>query len=50
MTYTEQDMRRVMNEAYRAGVEEGIKRARKANNVKPPRPQRLHRTTTPTTV
>ena len=28
MTYTEADMRRAMNEAYRAGVEEGIRRAR----------------------
>ena len=28
MTYTEQDMRRAMNEEYRHGVEEGIKRSR----------------------
>ena len=28
MTYTEQDVRKFINEAYRAGVEEGIRRAR----------------------
>ena len=33
MTYTEHDMRRAMNEAYRHGVEEGIKRARKGGNI-----------------
>ena len=44
MTYTEQDMRRAINEAYRHGVEEGIKRAREGGNIeRTPRPRRSHR-------
>ena len=51
MTYTEQDMRRAMNEAYRHGVEEGIKRARKgAARERTVRPRRADRTPTRTTV
>lgn len=47
MTYTEQDMRRDMNEAYRHGVEEGIKRAREGgNNERTKRAERLHRSAT----
>lgn len=50
MTYTEQDMRRAMNEAYRHGVEEGIKRAREgAARERTIRPSRHDRTPTPTT-
>ena len=49
MTYTEQDMRRAMNEAYRHGVEEGIKRAREgAARERTPRPRQHDRTPTPT--
>ena len=44
MTYTEADMRRAMNEAYRAGVEEGIRRAREgAARERTIRPRRSHR-------
>ena len=39
MTYTEQDVRKFINEAYRAGVEEGIRRAReRAARDKPANP------------
>lgn len=44
MTYTEADLRRVMNEAYRHGVEEGIRRAKEAQR-EPARNKRLLRTT-----
>ena len=45
MTYTEHDMRRAMNEAYRHGVEEGIKRARKgAARERTVRPRQHDRT------
>ena len=50
MTYTEQDMRRAINEAYRHGVEEGIKRAREGGRVERTlRPGRADRTPTRTT-
>ena len=51
MTYTEADMRRAMNEAYRAGVEEGIRRAREGGNIeRTVRPRRHDRTPTRTPV
>ena len=50
MTYTEQDMRRAINEAYRHGVEEGIKRAREGGSIERTiRPRRNDRTPTRTT-
>ena len=50
MTYTEHDVRRFMNEAYRAGVEEGIKRAREgAARERTQRTSRADRTPTRTT-
>ena len=50
MTYTEHDVRKFINEAYRAGVEEGIKRALEgAARERTQRPRRTDRTPTRTT-